>query len=160
MARVSVYDETKADRLLELIAGGSSIADACQRVGLKVGTVACWAVRDTPVGFRRRYFEAFSARVLLEADRILEITDSVEGSNSMPAVMAAKSMADRRAWLASRLLSEFNDRVMVEQKSAVEVTFTLPLKGSHDRLPGPDLRVIDGQATEVRDGAEGGGSDT
>jgi hypothetical protein len=145
--RPTVYSEAKAQRLLDAIASGSSLETACKLARLKVGTVACWAARDHPPGFRQRYFEAFGAKMIIEADRILEIVDGVAGSNSMPAVQAARTRADMRRWLAGKLLAEFGDRLHVDQVNH-DVVVILPPKA--DALPAPLLegqaRLLDGPA--------------
>jgi hypothetical protein len=145
--RPTVYDEETVSKLLDLFAGGASIQKLCQRPHMpKAGTVASWVARDYPPGFRARFFEAFTAKMILEADRILPIVDAVKGSTNMAEVQAARSMADMRRWLAGRVLAEFGDRVDHRMTLSGSVQVLLPTNG---RLAGDDARLIDGDATEL-----------
>jgi hypothetical protein len=148
--RPTVFNERKVARLLDAIAAGATLEAACQRFGFPVSTVAMWAARDTPPGFRRRYFAAFQAKSLVEVDKILAIVDGVEGSDSMAAVQAARTRADVRRWFASKLVGEFADRVQVEHDRA-EINIYLPAKGSQ---AGADARVIDHAPERIEDRRE------
>jgi hypothetical protein len=87
--------------------------------------------------------------MLMGADRILEIADEVEGSQSMAEVQAAKLRYDARRWLAGKLIGEFADRVDPPGVGAgVSISIYMPAKGNSG------APVLDGWAQELlEDGA-------
>jgi hypothetical protein len=135
------YDEDVADKVLTSMAAGGSLAAACREHGVPVGRVATWAVRNAD--FRRKYFDAFAARMIVEADRILEIADGPGGEETMAGVTARKLAYDARRWLSSRLLGELADRTEPGSVpfAGAEIKIYLPAKGGG--------QVIDGQAVEL-----------
>jgi hypothetical protein len=149
-----MYDEQIAEKLLDYIASGGSLSAACRAYDVPLGRVSMWALRNGD--FRRRYFDAFSARMIVESDRILEIADEVAGSGSMSEVAAAKLRYDARRWLSGKLLGELADRTdgPAGTFSGATVNVYLPAKGSD----GSGARVLDGEVHELlEDGTEDGG---
>jgi hypothetical protein len=159
--RPTVYDEQTATKILDSIADGSSLKDACETYGMKTGTVAFWVVRDHH-GFRQRYFEAFGARCVVEADQILSIVDEVAGSDSMARVQAARARADMRRWLSGRMLAEFSEKFVHQHQVEGAVRIFIP---HNNRMYVPELesQMIDGEAVELLEGpderTEGDGTD-
>jgi hypothetical protein len=145
----TVYREKTAAAVLDSIACGATLEAACAEHGLAKGTVAVWAARDFPPGFRQRYFAAFAAKMLAEADKILPIVDGVLESDSMARVNAAKNAADARRWLASRMLGEFSERVDHNVNLQGAVRIYIPENG---RLYGAP--VLEGSVTAQLEGPE------
>jgi hypothetical protein len=144
--RPNTYTEEIASELLDRFADGETVEKICMDEHMpKRGTVASWVARDY-CGFRQRFFEAFAAKCILEVDRILPIADSVEGSQNMAVVAAAKNMADVRRWMAGRMLAEFSERFVHQHSHAHAVQIVIPDNGR---------MLIDGQATELLEDSDG-----
>jgi hypothetical protein len=141
VGRPSVYREQTATKVLESIACGATLDQACEQHGLKAGTVACWAYRDYR-GFRQRYFEAFGINALVEASRCIRIVDEVADTDSMARVQAARTRADMRWRIISRLVPEF-----AEQPVTLHAAVHVYVPDNH--RAGDDARVIEGEAQQV-----------
>jgi hypothetical protein len=137
----TVYRERIASKVLDAIASGATLEAACAEHGMAKGTVAVWAARDYPPGFRERYFAAFAAKILAQTDQILPLVDGVLGNNSMAQVTAARNAADMRRWLASRLLGEFSERIDHQMTLQGSVRIYVPTNGRLE--PGDDAKLIE-----------------
>jgi hypothetical protein len=129
MARPSIYDPAKVQRVLDLVANGSSVDAACKKVRLRPGTFGSWVSRDFH-GLADRFFAAMRCKILIEVDRTIDLSDSVLGSTNTAEVFAAKNSCDTRRWIAARLLREYQstEHVTVDHKHRTTVTIFLPRK--------------------------------
>ena len=126
------YDPGKAAAILELIAEqGLGLKAACERVGVPRRTVRTWATENPSLASalqlaRREGYEHW-------ADEILEIADSVRGSDSPAAVNAARLMVDSRKWLLSKLHPEqYGDSMTVTGKGGRDL---IPVVNPATRVP-------------------------
>jgi hypothetical protein len=114
MARPTVYNHKLGVRICDLIAEGSSLR--------LIGEMSAMPSRRSMRGWLIKHPEFAEAYELARRERTdnlvdetIEIADSVRGSDSNPAVQAAKLAVDTRRWLAAKLLPErFGERSAVE----------------------------------------------
>jgi hypothetical protein len=122
------------------MAGGRSSTEVCRELGLPRQTVGEW--RSAHSEFRRAYIEAFAARCYGFGEEALEILDAVPPGADMAAVTLARAKADKRLWIAARLVPAFADQV--EHRLSGSATIQVQLPSKHDRAP-----LIEGVAQEL-----------
>ena len=127
--RPTKYREDLAKIILDGMAAGETSQAMCRKLGLPKQTVAHWRAQDRN-GFRARYIQAFSARAAGFGEEILDIVDSVPAGADMATVQAARTRADMRRWLASRLVPAYQDLVQHQLSGSARVVIALPNKGS------------------------------
>ena len=147
--RPSTYDPVMAEKILALLANGQLLKQICARRGFpKPSCVAMWVVRNVD-DFQEKYFAARAAGGILMSEDIIEIVDHVADCDSMARVQAARTRADKRQWLLSRLLpSRFSDRLMITDPMSggrTVVNIWLPRKGDRESSG----RLIEGTPRQV-----------
>ena len=144
--RPTIYNEQKVQRVLDLVAGGASLREACRRVRIKPGTFSSWVVRDYH-GLGPQFYAALRAKYLVELDQTVELADSVLGSNSLPEVVAAKNAADARRFIAGRIIREFHntEHLQVDHRHRTRIIVYLPRKESTE----PRGQMIEGTPPQV-----------
>lgn len=104
--RPAAYSETRAKKILELVAGSTkSLKTICDKNPDLPGhsTVRRWIAEDQN-GFRERYARAKEEQADMMADEILEIADKLTGKGlSSEKVNAARLRVDARKWVAAKL---------------------------------------------------------
>lgn len=112
MPAVSTYSPETADALCELVSSGKSLQAACQALKISRSTVRRWLVERPD--FKREHEAACQMRLEVLADEVIEIVDSVAGSDSTAAVAAARNRAEARRWLLSKVAyATYGDRLTV-----------------------------------------------
>jgi hypothetical protein len=130
--RPSTYTEEEATALCQWIAEGRSLRSWCTTAGRQPFTVYSW-LRERP-DFAHRYALAHEDRTDSLADEILEIADSVAGTESIAAVQAARLQVEARKWIASKLRpTKYGDKQIVEQQG--NVTFNLAVGRQATAVP-------------------------
>lgn len=119
MPRLSEYTEEMADKICDLVAGGSNLT--------KIGQMDDMPCRDTIYKWKREneafadnYTRARDTRADARADRIDGIIDKVE-SDELPSDRA-RVMIDAIKWMAGKEAPKrYGDKVEVEHSGNVEV---------------------------------------
>jgi hypothetical protein len=137
--RPSTYTEEEAAALCQWISEGRSLRSWCATAGRQAFTVYSW-LRERP-DFAHRYAQAHEDRTDSLADEILEIADSVSGTESIAAVQAARLQVEARKWIAAKLRpGKWGDVQRVETTG--NVTFNLAVGRQTTAVP-----VIDADAS-------------
>jgi hypothetical protein len=110
----SAYKPELCARICDAISEGASLKTICAAPKMPSRrTVRGW-LEQFPE-FDRQYELARRERTDNLVDETIEIADSVRGSDSNPAVQAARLAVDTRKWLAAKLLPErFRDKLLAE----------------------------------------------
>lgn len=132
--RPSSYTEEEATALCQWISEGNSLRSWCRNTGRTQFAVYSW-LRERP-DFASRYARAHEDRTDSLADEILDIADSVSGTESVAAVQAARLQVEARKWIAGKLRPQkWGDKQIIEQQG--NVTFSLATG-----RPGPQTPVL------------------
>lgn len=118
----------ETDQLLELMAAGVPLTQACELTGVAKCMVYKWAARDRL--FAARYMEARVAQAWAISEELLEIADNVPAD--VAEVAKARIRIDTRKWLLSKVIPRiFGDKLEVTQdiKGSPQVNIILPGKG-------------------------------
>jgi len=71
------YDERKVTWVMDMIADGQSVTEACREAAVPRATLLRWVIDDTPKGIADRYARARELQYEVWADRILEESSRV-----------------------------------------------------------------------------------
>lgn len=117
MPRRLTYTPKLGAEICTMIAEGTGLKAACEKLGLNRATVRGWI--DNRPEFGLAYERARRHRADHFQDEILEISDKIADCKDPAAVNAARLQVDSRRWLASKLLPErFGDHSRVEMTGA------------------------------------------
>jgi hypothetical protein len=113
MGRPSVYSIKLGKRICDMIAEGASLRSIGEMPAMPSRrTMRGWL--ETHVEFERSYEIARKRRAENLIDEIVELSDSVAGSDSAAAVNAARLAVATRQWVAAKLLPQYGDKSRVE----------------------------------------------
>ena len=115
MARPSVFTAKLGKRVCELISDGASLRSIGEMPTMPSRrTMRGWL--ETHPEFERNYETARRHRADRLVDEIIELSDSVAGSDSPAAVNAARLAVESRKWIAAKILPEYGDKLSVTGK--------------------------------------------
>ncbi len=98
------YSPEIAEQICDRIAAGESLRAICRDAGMPCEkAVRKWAEENTH-NFGPRYAQAREAQAEYWVGEIVEISDSVRGSDNAATVQAARLATDSRKWIASKML--------------------------------------------------------
>jgi hypothetical protein len=107
------YSEELADQICDLVGDGLSLRATCEKLGIPLRTVRSWIARRTD--FAAGYDAARKLAIDGAVDSIIELAQSVRGTDSNAVVQAARLEIDSVRWLAAKLLPErFGDKLTSE----------------------------------------------
>jgi hypothetical protein len=144
--RPSTYRADVADRIIDAVANGGSIPQACEAEGVPIGTLYEWADSNRD-GLGDRLEQARLRRYDAWEEQLFEHAMAELGSDSMPAVQARRTLIDTMKWIMSRRLPMKWSEAVTHQHlhqmgGKVEVRVWLPKKGE----PAP---LFEGRAETV-----------
>jgi hypothetical protein len=113
MGRPTTFTQKLGKRICELISDGASLRSIGEMPNMPSRrTTRTWLGRFPD--FEADYERARRHRADNLVDEIIELSDSVKGSDSPAAVNAARLAVTSRQWLATRLLPEYSEKVTTE----------------------------------------------
>lgn len=118
-----MYDQARADRICDALAGGSSLRKAAEAEGMSHATVLLWVREHSH--FADQYARAREAGYALLADELIQIAD--DGKNDtytdddgnvrtdQDVVSRSRLRLDTRKWLLSKMLPKvYGDKLTQE----------------------------------------------
>jgi hypothetical protein len=153
--RPSAYNLQIAGKICNLIAGGSSLRNACSQEGMpSTASVLRWLAEHED--FRGQYARATDARADLMADEMIEIADDARNDfiekardNGETFIVAdqehiarSRLRIDTRKWLASKMApKKYGDKVQAEvsgpEGGAIPVAVTVSFVKANHAEPEP-----------------------
>jgi hypothetical protein len=142
----TTYSNSLAERILDEVADGASLTQACATAGTPRRTVTRWIMTDR-FGFAERYSLARRIGTDVWAEEILDLADESKcAAGDMALLGSYKLRTDARRWLLSKLRPDtYADQVQHQLgQNTTVVNVYLPAKGSSG-----DGSLIAGQAVEL-----------
>lgn len=146
-ARRYGYDPKQAERILEALAEGATMRDACEAVGVSRKQVWRWDAYDVE-GFTALLASAREHQAEALADQIVDIAREVQREEIAPD--AGRVAIDAYKWMATKLKPRtFGDR-MTHRLEASE-DFVSALEQIESKHRARRAKVIEGDVVDVTD---------
>lgn len=126
-----MFDQAKAEQIVERIWQGVSLRSAAAEVGVKHNTFLDWA--DQSPTLSDQYARAMAERAGVHAERIERVVDQVANGELAPD--QARVMVDALKWTASKLNPKrYGDRVQHDVDAKLQVTIADPTRNVRAQL--------------------------
>lgn len=121
----SMFDQAKAEQVIEQVWQGKSLRAAADVVGVKAPTFLLWADKNPPIA--EQYARAIAERATVHAERIESMVDKIESGEIAPD--QGRVMLDALKWTASKLNPKrYGDRVQVDADMTLRVSIADPAR--------------------------------